>query len=149
MTDMTDTNAKKGTCQACAAAGSDKEPKSGPCSCYESTDLDPLAKLICDVCNAQPVIGLASSSFGPITHAYCARCAAMQVEPLFMFDFMYEHVSRQGEGLSPWVFSYFTYENSEFVSMIDYINKRRAADGLGPMSAPELQPVATGPHGDD
>jgi hypothetical protein len=81
--------------------------------------------LSCNVCN-KPAIGVASSSFGPVSWAYCAECARKPAEPESMFRYLYEDVSDRGEGLRPEVDSYFTFIDGSYVSWPDYVTRRNA-----------------------
>jgi len=41
--------------------------------------------LSCQVCNGQPAVGVACSSLGPISHAYCQECLRRGAEPLSLW----------------------------------------------------------------
>ena len=45
---------------------------------------------ICDVCNRdnQEILGVASSSLGPISHAICRDCLEHHAEPKWMLEFV-------------------------------------------------------------
>lgn len=88
---------------------------------------DPLS---CNVCN-KPAIGVASSSFGAVSWAFCAECMNKPAEPECMFCYLYEDVSDRGEGLRPEVNSYFTYIDGVYVSWPDYVKRRHLQESKG------------------
>ena len=80
----------------------------------------------CDVCG-KSAVGVASSSFGPVSWAFCSECANMPAEPLCMFAYLYDDVSDRGDGLSGEVNQFFTFIDGAYVSWRDYVRHRREA----------------------
>lgn len=37
---------------------------------------------LCDCCEERPVVGVAASPLGPISHGYCRRCLQLGIEPI-------------------------------------------------------------------
>lgn len=89
-----------------------------------------LAETKCDTCGQQGVIGVASSSLGPISFAFCLECAHKPAEPEFMFVMAYWN-SDKGEGVADWVRSMYTYDREEqkYVSWNDWVDYVRANPG--------------------
>ena len=46
--------------------------------------------LICQVCKTEPAIGVAASSLGPFSIAYCRPCLSIGCEPLDAIEATYE-----------------------------------------------------------
>jgi hypothetical protein len=80
----------------------------------------------CDVCG-KPSIGVASSSFGAVSWAFCKECVSKPAEPECMFCYLYDDVSDKGEGLKDEVNTFYTFIDGKYVSWPDYVAKRRAA----------------------
>ena len=80
----------------------------------------------CDVCK-KPSVGVASSSLGAVSWAFCSECAHMPAEPECMFCYMYDDVSDHGEGLREEMNSFYTFINGDYVSWPDYVARRKAA----------------------
>lgn len=78
----------------------------------------------CDVCNTNPMIGVASTSI-PYSCAYCGPCAAAGADPELVFFFWEE------EGLSPERHASpdgsVTWHNGGYVSYRDWWIKRHAS----------------------
>lgn len=79
----------------------------------------------CDVCE-RPSVGVASSSLGAVSWAFCAECAAKPAEPTCMFDFMFDDVSDNGDGLNASMDKFFTFKGGAYLSWPDYVAQRRA-----------------------
>lgn len=84
----------------------------------------------CDVCG-KPSIGVASSSFGAISWAFCSECAHKPAEPLCAFAYLYDDVSDKGEGLREGVNDFYTFKDGAYLSWPDYVKHRRATETIG------------------
>lgn len=82
------------------------------------------ASLTCDVCS-RPAAGVASSSFGAVSWAFCTECAHKPAEPSVTFAYLYDEVSDQGEGLADHVQQFFTWKDGAYQSWPDYVANRR------------------------
>lgn len=83
--------------------------------------------LKCNVCQ-RPAVGVASSSLGAVSWAFCSECAHKPAEPECMFCYMYEDVSDRGEGLREEMNSFHTFIKGAYVSWPDYVAQRRASE---------------------
>lgn len=79
---------------------------------------------ICDVCG-KPSIGVASSSLGAISWAFCSECARKPAEPLCMFSYMFDDVSDNGNGLIDEMNDFYTFKDGAYLSWPDYVKQRR------------------------
>lgn len=79
----------------------------------------------CDVCGRE-AIGVASSSLGAVSWAFCAECCKAPAEPLCMFHHIYDDVSDKGEGLRAEMNEFFTWIDGRYVSWPEYVKQRRA-----------------------
>lgn len=52
-----------------------------------------MAGLTCDSCGRGNVIGVASSSLGAVSWAWCRECLDHNAEPPIMFEFVFEDVA--------------------------------------------------------
>jgi len=82
---------------------------------------DTLAGLTCDVCQRKPVIGVASSSLGPISLAYCRECANKPAEPLWLFEFTYEQC---GTEVREDIKSMFAWMGDEYISWDEFVKTK-------------------------
>ena len=76
--------------------------------------------LNCDVCG-RPALGVACSSVGGISYAYCEECLKNFAEPLSAFEFWHETL---GDDVADWVKEVTTYINGEYVSYVDWIKSK-------------------------
>lgn len=76
------------------------------------------AETRCEVCNRQGVIGVASSSMGAISFAFCLECAQQPAEPEFMFTFTYH--STGGGNVAEWVRDMYTWRGDRYISWDDW-----------------------------
>lgn len=65
------------------------------------TQLAPKVVGPCDCCGLNNEIFVHSSSLGPMSFASCKECLGHTTEPEFVFVYMYDFVSQDGEGLAP------------------------------------------------
>lgn len=89
----------------------------------------------CDVCG-KPSVGVASSSLGAVSWAFCSECAHKPAEPACMFAYLYDDVSDQGDGLRDEINAFFTVIDGAYVSWPDYVKARRANIPSTPQEAP-------------
>lgn len=89
----------------------------------------------CDVCS-KPSIGVASSSLGAVSWAFCQECANKPAEPLCMFEYMFDDVSDYGDGLRPEMNSFYTFKDGRYISWPEYVAERRAAPSPADLSPP-------------
>jgi hypothetical protein len=78
----------------------------------------------CDVCDREGVVGVASSSLGAVSWAFCKECLQKPAEPECMFCYLYEDVSDKGEGLIAEINSMHTFQGGVYVSWPDYVKQR-------------------------
>jgi hypothetical protein len=79
----------------------------------------------CDVCG-RAAVGVASSSLGAVSWAFCAECARKPAEPLSMFVYLYDDVSDHGQGLREEINDFYTWIDGRYVSWPDYVARRQA-----------------------
>lgn len=79
----------------------------------------------CDVCGKTSV-GVASSSLGPVSWAFCAECAHKPAEPVCMFEYLFDDVSDNGEGLREEMNAFHTFIDDKYVSWPEYVEMRRS-----------------------
>lgn len=84
-----------------------------------------MAGATCDVCG-KPSVGVASSSLGAVSWAFCSECARKPAEPLCMFAYMFDDVSDNGEGLRKEMNEFYTFKDGAYLSWPDYVKERRA-----------------------
>lgn len=87
----------------------------------------------CDVCG-RLAIGVASSSLGPVSWAFCKECAGKPAEPESMFCYLYDDVSDHGDGLREEINTFYTFIDGAYVSWPDYVARRRAVANDGSRS---------------
>lgn len=85
--------------------------------------------LSCEVCG-KPAIGVASSPFLPMSHAYCRTCAEDHAEPYYDFDYLIEempdwHKMNVHEVFNEFVFMCKTFYNGAYMSFEDYFNLKK------------------------
>lgn len=79
----------------------------------------------CSTCG-KPSIGFASSTLGPVSFAFCAECCLKPAEPEGMFEYLFDEVSDNGDGLREEMNRFFTFIDGVYVSWPDYVARRRA-----------------------
>jgi len=80
------------------------------------------ADMTCDVCDRGGVIGVASSSLGPISHAYCEECARKPAEPEWMFGMTYDDTEGN---VASWVHRLWTWKDGAYVQWLDWLSERQ------------------------
>lgn len=80
---------------------------------------------MCDVCTKSEMVGVASSSIGPVSLAFCKECLGRNAEPEWAFAYLYEDVSEEGEGLAEHVNNLTTFKDGGYVSWQDYVKARK------------------------
>lgn len=79
----------------------------------------------CEVCHRIGPVVVHSSAFGPVSHGYCKECESKPAEPLYMFKYLYDDVSKNGEGLAGFVQGFWTWRDGAYLSWPDYVVERR------------------------
>ena len=87
--------------------------------------------LICQVCSINPAKGVASCTFGPMSLAYCSECLAHKAEPLWAFDYTFDEVSENGEGMADWWLQMTTWKDGQYITWPDYVAQRQAHPTTG------------------
>lgn len=82
---------------------------------------------MCDVCDKSESVGVAASTIGPVSLAYCKECLVRNAEPLFAFEYLYDEVSEEGEGLAERVNDLTTFRDGKYITWGDYKALRREA----------------------
>jgi len=85
-----------------------------------------MAMPFCDVCG-RDAIGVASSSLGAVSWAFCQECARKPAEPACMFQYMYHDVSDHGEGLREEMNDFYTWIDGRYVSWPEFVKMKRQA----------------------
>ncbi len=99
---------------------------------------DPYADMACDVCRRAGVVGVASSSMGAVSWAFCRECLDNLAEPECMFEHTFECC---GDEVADWVRSMSTWRNGSYVTWAEYV----AAQGT---EAGTAETVGLGPKDD-
>lgn len=79
----------------------------------------------CDVCG-KPAIGVCSSSFGAVSWSLCRECVNKPAEPACMFEYLFDDVSNNGDGVAEFVNKFHTVIDGEYVSWPEYVKRRRS-----------------------
>lgn len=69
---------------------------------------------LCQVCHLHPFIGVASSSIGAMSVAYCQECANRLAEPEWGFEYLYCYVGYEGDYLADWVDTLTTFKANKY-----------------------------------
>lgn len=73
---------------------------------------------LCNVCNAEPVIGVASSALGAMSMGYGRQCAVNGAEPLWMVMFNVEDCPVPPEiAFAEWFLETLTYRDGEYMTI--------------------------------
>lgn len=80
----------------------------------------------CDCCGATEVMGVASSSLGAISFAWCRECIMRGAEPLSMLLFVYE-TTNEGKDAATFVQDLVTWVEGEYIKWPEVIT--RIGDG--------------------
>jgi late competence protein required for DNA uptake (superfamily II DNA/RNA helicase) len=78
-------------------------------------------KLICDVCNKNEALGVASSPFGAISYAYCRECLNKPADPLMTFEYLFETIYPNE---AAWVYKYFTFKDGKYISWQEFVSEK-------------------------
>jgi hypothetical protein len=89
----------------------------------------------CDVCG-QPAKGVASSTLGAISFAFCQECLNHSAEPEFMFYYLYDDVSHDGEGLSEHINDLSTWKDGRYWEWPEWLAWRKAQGPSKPCEPP-------------
>jgi len=76
--------------------------------------------ITCDVCG-EPAVGVASSSLGAISYAYCEECLLRYAEPVTAFEITYEVTSGD---VADWVKELTTYVNGKYLTWDEWLQLR-------------------------
>lgn len=71
----------------------------------------------CDVCHQNPPKGVASSSMGAVSWAYCQPCLTAFAEPECMFAYTYEMC---GDEVADWVRGMSTFMDGKYITWNEY-----------------------------
>lgn len=82
--------------------------------------------MLCNCCQRGGVIGVASSSMGAISFAFCVPCLQQSAEPEVMFRYLYDEVSTEGEGIADWVKEMYTWKDGKYISWDEYVALRKS-----------------------
>ena len=77
--------------------------------------------LICEVCKENPAKGVASSSCGPISVAYCDRCLSYNAEPYWLIANTLECIGGI-QNLAPWAQHWNTWKDGRYVTVMEAFN---------------------------
>jgi hypothetical protein len=76
--------------------------------------------LTCDVCG-KSAVGVASSSLGAISYAYCNECLLRYAEPVTAFEITYEVTSGD---VADWVKELTTYVDGKYLTWDEWVGLR-------------------------
>lgn len=76
--------------------------------------------LVCDVCG-RPAKGVACSSTGAVSYAYCEECLEHNAEPEGEFEFLYQTV---GKDVAEWVYELTTYVEDTYVPYAEWVKNK-------------------------
>jgi hypothetical protein len=76
--------------------------------------------LICDVCNKRLALGVASSCFAPVSHAYCAECLQKPADALPVFLHLYFISDGDIEQLNPAIKIMHVYIDDGYMPVSDF-----------------------------
>src|SRR5689334_8024313 len=77
----------------------------------------------CDVCGAKDVqVHVASSPVAPISWAHCEGCIKKWATPLVDFAYLYDFVSKDGQGLRPEVNELTSYKDGKYITWQEYVD---------------------------
>lgn len=82
---------------------------------------------LCDVCRAEPMVGVAASTMGPISLAYGKECLEKGAEPLWCFEAAFcadspdelKQTLREG-GMAEWAQKLGTYVDGKYVNIMEW-----------------------------
>jgi hypothetical protein len=77
----------------------------------------------CDVCRREREVGVASSTLGAVSFAFCKECLEHRAEPAGMFEFTLEEVGEHF--VAPWVKSLNTFMDGEYLSWDEWVKKHK------------------------
>lgn len=77
-------------------------------------------RLTCDVCS-KSAVGVASSSLGAISYAYCDECLLRYAEPVTAFEITYEVTSGD---VADWVKELTTYVDGKYLTWDEWVGLR-------------------------
>lgn len=89
---------------------------------------------MCDVCDKTEMVGVVSSSFGPVSLAYCKECLEKPADAEFIFQYLYNDVGDRGEGLVKELDKFYTWREGAYISWSEY--KRLSQEGVIPQLGP-------------
>jgi hypothetical protein len=86
-----------------------------------------LSNLSCDICmgnSGGKFVGVFALTSGPMSVAYCDKCASQGAEPSFAFDYLYIHVANgKIENLRSEVLEMVTWVDGAYIKFRDYIKR--------------------------
>lgn len=77
--------------------------------------------LTCNCCNENEAVGVASSSLGPVSFAYCRRCLDEDADCEVMFQVMADMVNGDDTGLADYVKRMKTFKNGSYITWSDWL----------------------------
>lgn len=81
----------------------------------------------CDVCGSKDdIVGVASSSLGATSFCFCKTCLVQNAELIGMFNYLYDDVSQEGEGLVEEVNYLRTFKDGKYISWQEYVEYRKS-----------------------
>lgn len=84
--------------------------------------------MLCDVCQTNTALGVASSTLGAMSNAYCRECLNNHAEPYWMFIYTYYEVGNQGEGLADWVKTLKTYYQDRYMTWDEFDEHQKSTN---------------------
>jgi hypothetical protein len=78
----------------------------------------------CDVCGTEEnFAGVASSSLGPISFAFCVECAQRYAEPSFMLACNLDMMEGKIQNLADWAKDISTFVDGKYVTFQEFFDK--------------------------
>ena len=101
-----------------------------------SADLD----LICQCCNREPAVGVASIPGVPMSIAWCQACIRAEVVPVWVCEFWRDMADGQRNALAPWAHELINSTLAYF-AIIDIVNPHADLDNWWAAWQPMEEPT--------
>lgn len=86
--------------------------------------------LTCDVCHAEPAVGVASSSLGAISLAYGRTCLDRNADAAYILEGTFLTIGPDPKDYALWIWEYLTYREGEYVPARQFFDECNARPGF-------------------
>jgi hypothetical protein len=86
--------------------------------------------LTCNVCEAEPAVGVASSALGAVSLAYGRTCLDKNADATYMLEGTYLSIGPNLADYAEWVWTITTYRDGEYISARQYFDECNARPGF-------------------